>query len=596
MSLTRTTMLALAAALVSAAALTPNSSAAQEYWIGGSPASSTTTGAVSLRTPQAIARPDLQRPGAASIALPTPPAGRAATAPIDESALRYYASQNDSARVASEIRRIRLLHPDWTPPDDLFEEVPDSAEEQQLWALYAEGRLEAISAAIDEIRGRNPNWRPSQELITKTELAQARNDIIQASDRGDYSEVVTLVEARPTLMTCVEMDLLWRTAEALVKTEAQDRAFDLYRFILTRCPDPQERLATIQKASVLLNPSTTEKLLALGLKGGDRSGFENARADLFRRRLGEAINGGADVNAAELKSFETMVDQRRLVDDALLLGWLRYSRKDWGGAINWFKLATSWGNPPKAIEGTVLALREQGQLAEAENLSYQNRKGDPLIAKLYVEILATELTRESTKVVDSARLARLEEVVLDSKSVIGSQALGWYLYRAGSTQNAHRWFKASAEWEPIEANVLGLALSLHRMKNAAAFKAIVAEYRDRFPAVAALKRIDVATAVRRASRAPAAPPVRSQLADEAVALFKSGKYQDAITTLDKRAATVREDENLALLRGWSLYHTGQYEKARAHFEGMDAQRSTQDTQYGKFYSNERLIPPQFRAE
>ncbi len=59
---------------------------------------------------------------------------------------------------------------------------------------------------------------------------------------------------------------------------------------------------------------------------------------------------------------------------------------------------------------------------------------------------------------------------------------------------------------------------------------------------------------------------------------------------------MKEDEGLQVLRGWSLYHQNEFVKARDHFTAMDARRSTKDTQYGKFYANEQLIPGQFRSQ
>src|SRR6188472_4630785 len=38
---------------------------------------------------------------------------------VDESALRYFASQGDTRRVNAEIARLRALYPNWTPPSDL---------------------------------------------------------------------------------------------------------------------------------------------------------------------------------------------------------------------------------------------------------------------------------------------------------------------------------------------------------------------------------------------------------------------------------------------------------------------------------------------
>jgi cellulose synthase operon protein C len=182
--------------------LCASSAAAQDLWTGLRTPGAPTTFSLQA-APDPVGRID--PPPAATLAPPrsvrtSTATGRTqAPAPADESALRYYASQNDTARVASEIRRIRTLHPDWNPPEDLFEEAPDNAEGQRLWDLYGEGKLDEIRTAVEVIRERVPNWRPSTEFVAKFEQAQARQDLIEASTSGDPSQVITLAEARPTL-------------------------------------------------------------------------------------------------------------------------------------------------------------------------------------------------------------------------------------------------------------------------------------------------------------------------------------------------------------------------------------------------------------
>jgi hypothetical protein len=53
----------------------------------------------------------------------------------------------------------------WNPPLDLFEAAPDTAEEQRLWNLSGEGKLDEIPLEFDAIRERIPNWRPSPGLV-----------------------------------------------------------------------------------------------------------------------------------------------------------------------------------------------------------------------------------------------------------------------------------------------------------------------------------------------------------------------------------------------------------------------------------------------
>jgi tetratricopeptide (TPR) repeat protein len=520
--------------------------------------------------------------------------------PVDESALRYYASQNDTARVAAEIRRLKSIHASWEPPQDLFETNSNPERERELWDLFREGRLDDIRATVAAIQETSPDWRPSADLVTKFEQAEARQALVSASQAGDHARVIAFVEERPSLLACSEMDVLWRVAEALAATRAEERAYELYRFILTRCPNPQERLATVQKAAANLSLPLTERLIASGARAGESSNpYEAVRLDLFRKRIGEAIGSTSiSLNADELRNFEALVEKGRSSSDAVLLGWYRYSLKDWSGAAQWFKLALGWERLPKAIEGHALALRQQGNLTEAERISYEARKSDPLIEKLYIEIVATDLTKQPLQTVEAERVERFNQVVAEARSVVGSQALGWYHYNMGRTAQAEEWFARSVSYEPTEANVLGLALAANKLKKTAAFRTIVAEYGPRFPAVGGLKRLNQTIA--RAVPAPKAGQGKkraapgSDLAGQAVALYKSGQYAAALATLDQRANRgAGEDDGLKLVRGWSLYHMYKYDAAQKHFAEMDARRSTPETQEGKRHATNQALAERF---
>ncbi len=161
-----------------------------------------------------------------------------------------------------EIKRLKVLHPAWEPPSNLFDEARDPASDQKLWDLFGAGRLDEIRAAVDEIRATDPTWQPSSEFVRKFELAELRQQIVIASDAKDSATVLSVAEAHPDMMVCSDVDVMWRVAEALVHTNESDRAQDLYRHILTRCPNPAERLATIQKAAELLPLAAIKPLIA----------------------------------------------------------------------------------------------------------------------------------------------------------------------------------------------------------------------------------------------------------------------------------------------------------------------------------------------
>jgi cellulose synthase operon protein C len=282
-------------------------------------------------------------------------------------------------------------------------------------------------------------------------------------------------------------------------------------------------------------------------------------------------------------------------NDADLLGWHYYALKSWPVASDWFKLAMDWDKLPKAAEGYALALRQQGQLPEAEAIAYEWRNASPLIAKLFVEIVATAITQANPTSLDEARLTRMEDVVSATKSANGSQALGWYHYNKNNFPKSRQWFASSVSWEVTETNALGLALAAHRTGDRALFQKTITDYGKQYTAVAALQGYDKpsakpgkgSTIVRRGG---GGSPQAGQLANAAIEQFKNGQYREALATLDKRAAVTREDQGLGVIRGWALYHLNQYDKAREKFVELDKRQSTRDTQYGVYYSGAKLDP------
>ena len=218
---------------------------------------------------RAAASPEPAQPWAFTLPKPPAPASDGAATghanEIDISALRYFASQNDLARVAAEIRLLRAEHPGWEPPQDLFSQTKNGEAEKPLWELFAKHDYAGVRAAIAEMQQNNPDWQPSSDLAGKLDLAEANDKLVQASDAQQWGAVIDIAAANKMLLTCADVDALWRTAEALARTDDEPRAVEAYRYILTTCAKPEERLATVQKASQLLkSPEELDELMRLG--------------------------------------------------------------------------------------------------------------------------------------------------------------------------------------------------------------------------------------------------------------------------------------------------------------------------------------------
>jgi tetratricopeptide (TPR) repeat protein len=539
-------------------------------------------------------------PNAGPLLAPVPEIGPEpeASPRVDESALRFYASRGETARVAAEIRRIKLLHPDWEPPENLFDASDDTKEQRLLWSLFKEERFNEIRAYVERLRAADQSWRPSQEFIAQFERAVTRRSIVAASEIGDHAGVVDAAQSVPAILVCAEMDVLWRVAESLTAIGAAERTLELYGYILSTCTDANERVATLQKAAQVLSPDAAERLMGLGrLRADGTHEFQSVAFDLLRQRVGQAAGDPVShrLEPGELRRFEEATLHARSSKDAEILGWFHYADREFRLAGDWFRRSMNWERNLKAIEGLALALREQGEIASAEDLTYEWRASDPLIEKLYVELMATQLTEETGPRLSEERIARFAKHINNSRSGHGAQALGWHFFNQDEFAVAKRWFELSLRDEPSESNTLGLALIAQEEKDRRALEALEKDYGARFPRVvevAAWSRPQPATRTAARSSRPSGPS--ASVSREIVALYEAGRYSETIAAMERAGRAASRDRGLRTLKGWSLLRMNRAREANDVFAQLDRERSTQESQYGMHYSRQELIPPAFR--
>ena len=138
---------------------------------------------------------------------------------VDESALRYFAARGDTARLNAEIARLRALYPTWIPPENpLAVPVNEDRQLEEMWALYAQSRYADVRAAIAKRQQDDPQWTPPADLVDRLDVAEKRAELVAASNAGRSEDVVRLGAETPSLLTCSDADVLWRVAEAFVKT------------------------------------------------------------------------------------------------------------------------------------------------------------------------------------------------------------------------------------------------------------------------------------------------------------------------------------------------------------------------------------------
>jgi tetratricopeptide (TPR) repeat protein len=390
---------------------------------------------------------------------------------VDESALRYFARTGDQRRLDAEMSRLKLLYPDWIPPaNPAAPEVYVDPELERMWQLFAEEEYAEVRAAIAERRAREPDWEAPVALIELLDEADSRVRLVNASNAKQWNTVIDTAAAEPSLLTCAYVDVLWRVAEAFANTDRVPRAKDTYAYILTNCDNPQERVATLEKAMDVLPADALPALLAF--ERGDE--FATVNDLLLRRRVSVTSQNPELVSPPEDLERLAVLAEAGDAEDALLLGWYFYRHKEPRRALDWFDKARQRDpNSTKAVEGYTLSLIDLGRFGDAEAASFdwRDKSEDNLAAYLIaaVGLLATDPPARIAEPV----LQRMAEVIVREKSLQGAEQMGWYAYNLGQIRTASRWFETVLRWDPAyEPGAYGLAVVRWAMKDVATVNAI----------------------------------------------------------------------------------------------------------------------------
>jgi tetratricopeptide (TPR) repeat protein len=535
----------------------------------------------------------------------SPPVATASAVKVDESALRYFAAQGDTRRLEAEIARLRALYPDWNPPADLGAGASSSAagdgELDRIWKLFADGQLSEARSAIAARTASDSKWQPPQDLLDKLAVAEAGRRLVNASNGQQWATVLDVATQTPALLTCENIDALWRVAEAFAKSDKPDRARDAYRYVLVNCSNPGERLATVQKASSLLPDIEVRDLLKLERTGNDGKGeFASIRVDLAKTRVGRAaLDPKITVEPDELALVERLARDGSSSDDALVVGYYFYSHGEPGRSLEWFKRAVERNGGARAAEGSALALIELKRFEEAEAVAEPFRSATAANTKAYLTAVTALFSQTPPPRVEAAVLTRATRAASDAKDAAGAQALGWYAYNIGQIETAAGWFSTSLEWQPdAEPAAFGLALSRQRLRDRAGLQRIVAQWRDRSERIA-----DLLSTRRRPAAAAEVPPPPPRVPDPGPTSTSNTRTRTIVAEAAEPppAATRRANpENCrsglsaaqvqslsagaALARGWCLLDLKRPVEAAAAFEVAQRRGNTQtaaDAAYGR---------------
>lgn len=527
----------------------------------------------------------------------------AATASVvDESALRYFASRGDTARLQAEISRLKALYPDWVPPKDPLA-VPQNEDKQleAMWQLYSQARYAEVHKAIAERLASEPAWKPPADLIERLTVAEARMRLINASDLKQYETVVRIGSETQSLLTCSEVDVLWRVAEALFRTDKAQRATDAYTYILNNCQNAAERLATVQKAAAILPAKSVEDLLAKEKTAPDGTmEFDSIRDDLARRFVAEANGDGKIVVPPQYVSrLERLAETGGLASDALLLGWYYLPRGDMEAAEKWFRKARDKEDSASASQGLALALIDRNDQLAAEDTMYRWRDASKDAKSVYLAATANLLALEPPVPITAEVLKRIAAEVIKSRDASTAQQFGWYARALNQPQTALQWFKTALGWKlDDEPSAYGLAVTYQQLEDIKGLSEIQRLWAGRSERIAKVgeveekpettqKQVPVpneTVGVRRQARTAA---VTEEDDDDQASEFVVTRPRRTVAVSRGCKSTVNPQTlppEAALTRGWCLMELNRPMEAAAAFEvgllGSSA-KTREDAAYGQ---------------
>ncbi|MDB5587686.1 MAG: hypothetical protein JWP26_2656 [Devosia sp.] len=534
-------------------------------------------------------------------AAPTTTTTTANTTKVDETALRYFARLGDTQRVDAEMARLRALYPDWVPPTNLLSDdyVPDAAVEH-IWDLYNQGDFAGARAAIAEKQKADSAFVPSPDLLHSLDLGEASARLRNASDAGQYQTVITIAANAPELLTCANVDAMWRLAEAFIKTDAKQRGLDAYTYILTSCTDPAERLATLQKAMVLVDRADIEPLLALEKPGPDGVGeFTAIRLDLARNAVAAVLSGKMPMAAAaDVTLLQTSAKQTKVADDLRLLGWYALNQKKPSEGHDWFEMAMTADPSMLSAHGMGVALLDLKRPADAEAVLADYRDESEALTTLYLTAAASLLAVQPAVDLTPDVLSRIVEETMSARSAATAQELGWYAYGFGQPQTAIAWFKLATTWDPTsEPSAYGLLVASDSIKDTATVAAIKQAWGARSARIADFgKATSTRSQVTPTPQPRASPdvPVVQQIATEAPARRATGGgggNNGGGASCSRFVPPESLSPAQALTRAWCLMDLARPTDAAANFaralqSGTEAVRS--DAAYGQSLAYVRL--------
>ncbi|SEP68336.1 hypothetical protein SAMN05428969_0445 [Devosia sp. YR412] len=540
-----------------------------------------------------------------TVAAPTTTTAPAASTTVDETALRYFARQGDTARMQAELERLRSLHPGWEPPTNLLsdEYVPD-ADIVRIWDLFSAGDYAGARAALATKQAADPSFVASQDLLDSLALGEAGLRLRNASDAKQYETVISVAANFPALLTCESIDNLWRLAEAFARTDNVPRSLDAYSYVLNNCSDVAQRYATLQKAIELLDRADLAPLLALERPATDGRGeFADLRLDLARRAVAASLaEGGEKPLPEDITLLEQMAQDSANAEDMRLLGWSELAQDRNEAGRRWFEAAMKADPSAASAQGLGTALLDLGDPEGAEEALADYADESEEITGLYLDASAALLALQPRVELTSNVLGRIVAAVMDARQATAAQELGWYAYDFQQPETAVEWFTLALRWQPdLEPAAYGLMVASNALGDTATVESIRTRWGPSSARIASFGR-DSGSAVPPAPQQRVVQPTAAPAVVQAVQVTQTAQTTSPATQSSGQGSSASGSctsfvpagslsSGAALGHAWCLMQLNRPAQAVDHFTRAlqsGSERTRSDAAYGLSLAYVRL--------
>lgn len=476
------------------------------------------------------------RRAALAFALALLPAAVAAQTPDerDLQALRFYISENNEQAIQSEMRRLQLQFPGWTPPDDLDvlqRDVPGEVIDE-IYRLIADEDYQGARDKMEETNRLYPDWSPSTELLETLSLSEAQSEFTAAVEAGNAQAAIRIARASPSLLRCERVNNAWLLADQYKAVDDPAAAMIVYRGIADSCADADMLTATLEKSADIATVAQLSEL-ADTMRGQVPAAAERLTA--VENRLRAGLDAGP----------------RAVTGDGALPAPVPGSPAvtgDGSGAV----IASLRPAPrPEGLSDRRRATPAPRQAGPAGTTSRASSGG-----------AGSGLSRSLQSAADRGDWRGCLALSANATRPDAVSQRGWCAFNAGRPMQALRDFRDAANRGGTAVlrrdSRYGLALTMMRLNMV-----------DQAAAVAA------STDFTRDQRLE----VESEILDaRGVAAFQRGDYRRAIAYFDElERLTGRVRRDLAMLRGYAYMNSGQRNRAVEEFRRLHGQLATPET-------------------